>query len=127
MFTGKRVLVVDDDPAQRKAALRKLADMGAAIDEAPDGPAALRLLATRRYDVVLMDIRMPGMDGYSVARRLRALPQTSDSLLVALTGYGQAEDREKAYAAGFDRHLLKPTDLSKVLQVLQEERSARPQ
>ena len=76
-----------------------------------DGGAALSLAAEHAPEVVLLDIGLPGMDGYEVARRLRELPQTRESLLVALTGYGQAEDRERSNAAGFDDHLVKPVDI----------------
>jgi CheY-like chemotaxis protein len=67
--------------------------------------------------VVLLDIGMPGMDGYEVARRIRELPEFKDTLLVALTGWGQEEDRRRSQSAGFDHHLIKPADIG-ALQAL---------
>jgi hypothetical protein len=69
-------------------------------------------------EVVLLDIGLPGMDGYEVVRRLRELPQTRGALIVALTGFGQDSDRRRAIAAGFDDHLVKPVDLETVTAVL---------
>jgi CheY-like chemotaxis protein len=70
--------------------------------------------------VVLLDIGLPGMNGYDVARALRALPETSASCLIALTGYGQPTDRRRASEAGFDHHLTKPADPDELLRVVQE-------
>jgi len=73
----------------------------------------------------LLDIGLPGIDGYELARRLRARPATAHALLVAITGYGQDSDRQRASAAGFDRHLVKPIDLGILQDVLAGGRSAR--
>jgi len=75
-----------------------------------DGPGALAEVRARRPDVVLLDIGLPGMDGYEVARRLRAAEGGARMLLVAVSAYGQDEDRESARAAGFDHHMTKPID-----------------
>jgi CheY-like chemotaxis protein len=66
----------------------------------------------------LLDIGLPGMDGYELARRLRALPATASATLIALTGYGQPQDREKSQAAGFDHHIEKPVDPDRLLTLL---------
>ena len=76
-----------------------------------DGPSALALAADFEPEVVILDIGMPGMDGYEVARRLRARPESQQTRLVALSGWGQEKDRERSRAAGFDHHLVKPVDL----------------
>ena len=112
-----RVLVVDDneDGAESLAELVRAWDCDACT--APDGPTALRLATEYRPHVVFLDIGMPGMDGYEVARALRAGP-ADPALLVALTGYGQDEDRERAREAGFDRHLTKPVDPKTLRELL---------
>jgi CheY-like chemotaxis protein len=77
---------------------------------AHDGPAALAAAQADPPDVMILDLGMPGMDGYEVARRLREQPGTKDTLLVALTGWAQEEDRRRCYEAGFDGHLPKPVE-----------------
>jgi signal transduction histidine kinase/ActR/RegA family two-component response regulator len=109
-FGPARVLVVDDnrDAADSLALLLRMA--GHAVDVCHDGPAAVAAAAANRPQLVLLDIGLPGMDGYAVARQLRRLPELADTLLVALTGYGQAEDVRRSHEAGFDHHLVKPAD-----------------
>ena len=85
--------------------------MGAEVRVAHDGPEALAAFAACRPHMVLLDIGMPGMDGYEVARRLRASPQEPRAAIVALTGWGQDEDRKRVREAGFDHHLVKPAEL----------------
>jgi signal transduction histidine kinase/ActR/RegA family two-component response regulator len=106
----RRVLIVDDnaDSANSLAALLQL-DMHEA-EAVFTAHAALSLAVAFKPDIVLLDIGLPDMDGYEVARRLRALPGLHAVRLVALTGYGQAEDRQRAREAGFDDHLVKPID-----------------
>jgi CheY-like chemotaxis protein len=77
---------------------------------AHDGPAALELAKTCRPDLVFLDIGMPGMDGYEVARRLRKTAGLEKIVLAALTGWGQQEDRRRTAEAGFDHHLVKPPE-----------------
>jgi signal transduction histidine kinase len=107
-----RVLVVDDnlDAARSLGLLLEL--MGVEVNVVNDGPAALAALSTFRPTLVLLDIGMPGMDGYEVARRIRSRDDGRDLKLIALTGWGQADDRERSHLAGFDHHLLKPADMS---------------
>src|SRR5260370_1495234 len=86
-----------------------------------DGPTALVLAKDRPPDVVLMDIGMPVMDGFQAARKLRALPELADAVLVAVTGYGEDEDRRLARAAGYDYHFLKPVDLEQLERLLRRD------
>jgi CheY-like chemotaxis protein len=85
---------------------------------ASDGAAALEVARAMRPDVVLLDIGLPLMDGYEVARRFRA--EGGRSTLVAVTGFGQAADRERTRAAGFDRHVVKPIDLAGLMRLVEE-------
>jgi CheY-like chemotaxis protein len=109
-----RVLVVDDHPdiAQTIAAYLELT--GYQVVAVNDGLQALDCVASFKPDVVLLDIGLPGMDGYEVARRLRVIPQIEQALLIALTGYGQLSDRLKAQEAGFNAHVVKPADPQEV-------------
>src|SRR5262249_34965620 len=113
----RRVLVVDDnrDAADSLAMLLKF--LGADVNTANDGPSALEALLTYRPSVVMLDIGMPAMDGYEVARRARQQPEAKNVPLIALTGWGQAEDRRRSKEAGIDHHLVKPVDLG-ALQAL---------
>jgi signal transduction histidine kinase/ActR/RegA family two-component response regulator len=120
-----RVLVVDDnrDAANSLGALLRM--LGAEVDVVHDGEAALHAFSTQHPEVVLLDLGMPGMDGYEVARRLRQRDDARDVMLIALTGWGQERDRLNSRAAGFDHHLIKPADLH-ALQSLLASAVARP-
>jgi signal transduction histidine kinase/ActR/RegA family two-component response regulator len=107
---NQRVLVVDDN-IDAAETLRMLLEMnGHEVRCAHEGAQAIVLAMDFRPDVALLDIGLPRMDGFELARRLRARPEMRDTRLIALTGYGQAEDRSRALAAGFDDHLTKPVD-----------------
>ncbi|HEX8202371.1 MAG TPA: response regulator, partial [Isosphaeraceae bacterium] len=93
---------------------------------AHDGPSGLAAARAHQPDVVLLDIGLPGMDGYEVARRLRASPEFADTLLVALTGWGQEDDRRRSRAAGFDHHLVKPVDPENLGHLLAGSGAASP-
>jgi two-component system CheB/CheR fusion protein len=110
--TRKRVLVVDDnvDSAELIAAL--ITRWGHHTEQAHDGPGALKIALDFRPDVVLLDIGLPGMDGYEVARRLRATSAAPQPRIIAVTGYGREGDRLKSATAGFDAHLVKPVDFA---------------
>jgi CheY-like chemotaxis protein len=86
--------------------------LGQETEVAYSGKEALERLESFRPDFVLLDLGLPGMDGYEVARKIRAMTQFRDIRVVALTGYGQPEDRQRTQAAGFDDHLVKPVDLT---------------
>ena len=115
---SRRVLVVDDSitTAESMAALLQLKGHDARV--AGDGPNALEIAAGFHPEVVLLDIGMPGMNGYQVAKQLRQLPGLEQTLLVALTGYGQEEDHRCSREAGFHHHLVKPANLSVVEALL---------
>jgi len=114
---SKRVLVVDDNEDAAKTLAMLLKVDGHVIETANTGKAALELAERFNPQIVLLDIGLPEMDGYEVARRLRQSPQIPDPLLIAITGYGQADDRNRSKAAGFDHHLVKPVDLAEVLNL----------
>jgi PAS domain S-box-containing protein len=116
--TSRKVLVVDDnmDAAESTAMLLRM--LGHSVETAHDGHSALQAARTFHPEVVLLDIGLPGMSGYEVAKALRAEFGLERHLLVALTGYGQEEDRRKSDASGFDRHLVKPVDPGTLIALL---------
>ena len=118
----RRVLVVEDNRDAREMLVFLLRRDGHEVRAANDGPAALGEAESFAPEIVLLDVGLPGMDGYAVARELRNSPRTAGALLVALTGYGQAEDRHKAFAAGFDHYLLKPAEPAQVREVMRQKR-----
>ena len=107
---ARRILVVDDNVDVVETTTMLLSLSGHQVRSAKDGLQALHVATEFRPDVVLLDIGLPLMDGYEVARRLRQTPQTAGALLIALTGYGQQGDRQRGRDAGFDGHMLKPVD-----------------
>ena len=107
---GQRVLVVDDNLDVADSLAIMLRQRGHTVCLAHDGPAALAAAQTFVPQVVLLDIGLPGLDGFEVARRMRAMPELKGAFLVAITGYGQPEARHTAMQAGVDVHLVKPVD-----------------
>jgi two-component system, sensor histidine kinase len=122
-FPPCRILVVDDNNDAAETLNMLLSELGATVAVANDGPEALRMLDTFEPDAVLLDIGMPGMDGYEVSRRVRLSDRHADVLLIALTGWGQGEDRERSKRAGFDHHLVKPPDIDRLRNILAEHTS----
>jgi PAS domain S-box-containing protein len=124
-MAGRRILVVDDnvDAAESLGALLRC--LGAEVVTVHDGPAALEALRTEKPCAAVLDIGMPGMDGYEVARRVRAGPRGEHIQLIALTGWGNDEDRRRSREAGIDHHLVKPVDLN-VLESLLAARRDEP-
>ena len=120
-----RVLVAEDNAINQKVIIRLLEKLGCAATLADDGVAALEAFESGYFDVVLLDYQMPRMDGLEVARSLRARGEGPRPLLVAMTGFGQAEDRARTAAAGFDHHLTKPVDPKVLQSLMQTARSAR--
>jgi CheY-like chemotaxis protein len=112
------VLVVEDQPALSRVTVALLEKMGHEVRSAADGPEAL--LAVREYnpEVVLLDIGLPGMDGYEVARCLRSEMGEDAPMLVAMTGYSQHEVNRHARKAEFDHHLVKPADMGALRELL---------
>ena len=113
-----RVLVVDDSPDTAETLALLVNTLGHDARRAHDGPGVLRAAIDHRPHVVLLDIGLPGIDGYEVAAQLRGEPVLEGVVLVAITGYGHASDRQRSHAAGFDHHLVKPPDLSKLEAIL---------
>ena len=113
-----RILVVDDNQDSAISMTLLLELQGHEVHVAHAGVTALRVASDKRPDVILLDIGMPGMNGYEVARQLRAQDCFADTLLVAITGYGRASDVKQTESAGFDHHLVKPVDYEKLQAVL---------
>jgi CheY-like chemotaxis protein len=99
--------------------------LGHPVQAVNDGPTALESARAFRPEVVLLDIGLPGMDGYEVASRLRSQAGARSLVLVAITGYGQEEDRRRSHEAGFDFHLVKPIDLEILKRILNRITPAR--
>jgi len=114
----RRILVADDNLDALESLAALLALNGHEVHRAQDGAAALQAAMRHRPEVIFLDIGMPQMDGYEVARRIRAHEWGKELLLIAVTGWGQESDRQRSFAAGFDFHLVKPVDLEKLNQLL---------
>jgi CheY-like chemotaxis protein len=110
--------VVDDnrDAAETLAVVLRLE--GHTVATAHDGHTALELAKSWQPELVLLDLGMPGMDGFEVARRLREQPGLEKVVLAALTGWGQQADRQRTASAGFDHHLVKPVDMNMLMDLL---------
>jgi PAS domain S-box-containing protein len=107
---SRRILVVDDNRDAAESLGMLLEMSGCTVSIAFDGPQALMAIESFKPDIALLDIGMPGMDGYELARRIRSTHMGRNLILVALTGWGQADDKKRATEAGFDQHLTKPVD-----------------
>jgi PAS domain S-box-containing protein len=119
-----RVLIVDDNRDAANSLELLIRSMGHEVRAVYDGPSAVALLETLQPQLVLLDIGMPMMSGYDVARQIRSHHDTEDScLLVAVTGWGQETDRKRAREAGFDRHFVKPVSQADIASVLREAQS----
>ena len=116
---GRRVLVVDDNADSATSLAMMLGATGYEVRTAYDGTTGFAATEEFRPDVALLDIGMPGMNGYDLARRIREQSWGKEMVLIAVTGWGQAEDRERTIAAGFDEHLVKPVDPTVLLTRLQ--------
>jgi PAS domain S-box-containing protein len=122
---ANRILLIEDNPDSREMLHAILKLDGFEVEVAEDGQQGLDAILAQRPDVALIDIGLPGLDGYEVARRVRKQLSSSEVHLVALTGYGQAKDREAAFRAGFDDHLVKPVNLEDVERVLNRPKKPR--
>ncbi|MGP0062528.1 MAG: response regulator [Isosphaeraceae bacterium] len=116
----RRILVVDDNRSHATSLGVLLRTMGQDVDEAYDGATALELAQRHHPDVILLDIGLPVMDGYEVARRCRELKDLDRTMLVAMTGYGKEEDRRRSQEAGFHVHLVKPVNLGDLRMLLNQ-------
>ena len=113
-----RILLVEDNVDAADALAELLRLWGHEVEVVHDGPTAVQSAGSVRPGVVLLDIGLPGMDGYQVAGALRRLPELQGTLIVALTGYGQESDRQRSARAGFDYHLVKPVDLEELRRLV---------
>jgi len=117
---GRKILVVDDNQDLSDTLTDLLEDAGHLVRSAHDGPAALRILDSFVPDLALLDIGLPVMDGYELARRIRERNELQNVSLVAVSGYGQEADRERARQSGFVSHLVKPVDPDRLVAVVEE-------
>jgi len=116
----RRVLLIEDNRDAREMLRMMLELAGHVVYEAADGASGLELLNTERPDVGIIDIGLPRMDGYQVARRIRDLPHGRHMLLLALTGYGSPADVKRSEEHGFDHHLVKPVDPDFLARVIHQ-------
>jgi two-component system, chemotaxis family, CheB/CheR fusion protein len=118
-----RIVIVEDNVDSCQMLCELLSVAGFECEPAHDGVAGAELIARARPDVAIVDVGLPGLDGFEVARRIRANPATARTYLVALTGYGQPADRAQAREAGFDEHIVKPVHPDRLLAMLGRERT----
>jgi PAS domain S-box-containing protein len=121
----RRILVVDDYPSAAESLARRLKRFGNEVETALDGFEGVKRAEKFRPDIVLLDIGMPKLNGYKAAKMIREQPWGRDMVLIAFTGWGQEEDRQRTREAGFDAHLVKPVDYTKLSELL--EKFARPE
>ncbi|BBA34727.1 multi-sensor hybrid histidine kinase [Methylocaldum marinum] len=121
-----RVLVVDDNADVVEGLSMLLELEGCEVERAAEGPAALAIAQKFAPDVVLLDIDLPVMDGCEVAQKLRVIPETRHSLLLAISGFGRDQDLSRCIAAGFDHHFVKPVRLEDIIRLIAEHRVVKP-
>jgi two-component system CheB/CheR fusion protein len=119
-------VVVEDQADSREALCELLSQEGFACRTAENGSEGLALIDEVLPDVAILDVGLPGMDGFEVARRQRSDPRHSGMFLIALTGYGQASERARGQDAGFNEHLVKPVNVDELVGLLGELRGSRP-
>lgn len=115
----RRILLVDDYPDSADSLSLILAAVGHEVDVAHGGIAALTKADRFRPDTAILDIGLPDLDGYEVARRLRSAPWGRDLVLIAVTGWDREDDRARSEELGFDKHFVKPVDVSELRNYLQ--------
>ncbi|MBX6314789.1 MAG: response regulator, partial [Isosphaeraceae bacterium] len=115
---ASRILIVDDNVDSARGLARLLKLLGHDVRTAGDGAEAIAAAQSYQPDVVLLDIGLPGMDGYEVAKRLRKDTACRDCVIIAVSGYGQEDDRRRSREAGFNHHLIKPIDPNALLTLL---------
>ena len=115
---SKRVLVVDDHADAADMLALSLRAAGHQVEVAYSGPSAVAVARAQKPQVIFLDVAMPKMNGLKVVRQLREQPETQDSLIVAVTGFGREVDRERTKEAGFDLHLVKPVEPKTILELL---------
>ncbi|WP_420472687.1 response regulator [Noviherbaspirillum sp. ST9] len=117
--TGKRILVVDDNVDAAESAGEILRLLGNEVSVVHDGLAAVSAVDTWRPEVMLLDIGLPGIDGYEVAKRVRQSDHGKGLMLIALTGWGQDQDKQRTSDSGFDQHWVKPVGIDKLREISQ--------
>ena len=115
---ARTVLLIEDNDDAREAVAALLELEGCVVETAAEGVSGIEIVRTKRPDVALIDIGLPDIDGYEVARRLRSGRVDGGIVLIALTGYGQTEDQRQALDAGFDLHLTKPVTPERLAQAI---------
>lgn len=113
-----RILVIDDNVEMARGLAKLLERHGHLVQVACDGPSGLDVARATCPQFVLLDIALPGMDGYQVVAQLREEQATKDAVIIAISGYGGDEDRQRSHHAGFDYHLVKPIDHEELLEIL---------
>jgi CheY-like chemotaxis protein len=114
------ILLVDDNRDAAQPLAMFLEFEGYRVVVAFNGQEALEQAEQKRFDVAILDIGLPDTDGYTLARKFKAIPQQAEARLVAVTGYGTAQDIARAHAAGFDKHIVKPIDIDLLLKELEQ-------
>ena len=125
-----KILLIEDNEQNRYLATFLLEQSGHTVVHAPNGPAGLERAGREGFDIILLDIQLPGMDGYAVARALREIPTLATVPIIGVTSYAMAGDREKALAAGCSHYIEKPinpeTFVSEVLNHMRSTRESKP-
>ena len=117
-FENLKALIVEDNADARSSFSDLLKSLGHQVSEAADGPSGVEVIRACQPDVALIDIGLPGIDGYEVARRIRADGACARTVLIAMTGYARPEHRENAHEAGFQGFMVKPIDPHQLSQLL---------
>lgn len=115
---AQTILLVEDHPEVANAQALLLRAIGYQVQVAGDGPTAVEMAKSSVPDIAIVDIGLPGFDGYQVAESLRADPATSSIRLIALTAYGSPEDRQRSHRSGFELHLVKPASIDQLRRAL---------
>jgi two-component system, sensor histidine kinase len=119
--TSKRVLVIEDNEDVREMIIALVGEWGHFVQMATDGLEGMEKILSGRPDCALVDLDLPGLDGYEIARRVRASPEGRAIRLIALSGYGRTKDRRASIEAGFDMHLVTPIDPDELSRLIDGE------
>jgi CheY-like chemotaxis protein len=120
VFDKSRILIVEDNADTARGIAKRLELLGNEVGTVHDGPSALQAAREQRFDFILLDIGLPGLSGYEVASELRKEGCCKESVIIAVTGYGQEEDRLRSREAGIDHHLVKPIEHNALLTLLSQ-------